>query len=232
MEEPIRVLLGSGLERRANWIHVDIDPSSGADLVWPAEYLPMLGDASVDVIDAGNLLPLYTLEGAFAALREWHRVLKAGGELRLEVPDLTLSLQCAGRAFNARGVDIGLSSLFGTSPDPASGGAALPHRWGWTAESLSAALAEIGFTAVNITRGVRTESPTCVRDLAMRVTATKGHPRAAASSCISGHVALPRAGNAAPLSASALLLGSTPLSPLLGTVLGAGSKAPPTRETP
>lgn len=46
-----------------------------------------LQDGTVDAILASNILEHFDVQRALAILRDWHRVLKPGGVLRLSVPD-------------------------------------------------------------------------------------------------------------------------------------------------
>jgi predicted SAM-dependent methyltransferase len=52
-----------------------------------AEKLDFAKDASVDFIYSSHILEHYGRTEFMNVLREWHRVLKVGGTLRISVPD-------------------------------------------------------------------------------------------------------------------------------------------------
>lgn len=82
----LRLHLGSGGERKAGWVNVDLlgDP---VDLVWNlASPLPF-ESASVDAVFHEHLLEHMPLRAGAALMRECYRVLKPGGILRVGVPD-------------------------------------------------------------------------------------------------------------------------------------------------
>jgi hypothetical protein len=139
-----RLNLGSGSDYRPGWINVDLDPISGADLIAHAESLPMFASGSIDVIEARQLLPFLGYFEAQAALREWARLLRPGGELLLELPDLEACVAAIGRHVDERGLDPALTGLYG---EPRHGSLAA-YRWAWSRSSLTAALREAGFDAV------------------------------------------------------------------------------------
>ncbi|MEZ5976934.1 MAG: methyltransferase domain-containing protein [Planctomycetota bacterium] len=143
-----RLHLGCGSERREGWINVDTNPQVSPDVVADAFDLHMLGDASIDVIEANHLFEHMTYDQALAALREWRRVLKPSGELYLELPDLEACIRILGRYTDDRGYDMGLGGMYGWPPLIAEQGAAQIHKWGWTRSALGKALADAGFANV------------------------------------------------------------------------------------
>ena len=82
----IRLHLGSGGERKAGWVNVDLlgDP---VDVAWnlasPLPFEPM----SVDAVFHEHLLEHMPLQAGAALMQECYRVLKPGGILRIGVPD-------------------------------------------------------------------------------------------------------------------------------------------------
>jgi hypothetical protein len=146
--EPVRLHLGCGDERRDGWLDVDIDPDTQPDILASVESLPMLGDGSVDEIEACHLFEHLTYDQALAALREWHRVLRPGGLLQLELPNLDACVRMLGRNFDPQGYDIGLIGIFGYPPEIGLTPSSWSHQWGWTPETLEAALLDVGFREV------------------------------------------------------------------------------------
>lgn len=104
----MKLHLGCGPRHIPGFLHVDARPAPHVDIVGPVEKLP-LEDNSVSLIYASHVLEHF---GRFAykeVLREWFRVLKSGGILRLSVPDFAV---CAA-IYYENGLEDGLSGLIG-----------------------------------------------------------------------------------------------------------------------
>ncbi|MCE9596107.1 MAG: hypothetical protein K8S98_18110, partial [Planctomycetes bacterium] len=154
----VKLHLGCGPEKRAGWINIDTQAAVRPDIVSSVDHLPMFPDASVDV------------------MREWARLLKPGGELYLELPDLDACIRILGRHRDDQGFDVGLIGIFGWPPAIEREGVPQLHKWGWTKASLAEHLREAGFSGVEfgpITQVWRVAAKVG-RDL--RLCATKGLP--------------------------------------------------------
>ncbi len=144
----IRLHLGCGPEYREGWINVDTNAESKADIVSDVKKLPVFTDSSVDVIEACHLFEHLTYYDAVAALDEWSRVLKPGGELFLEMPDLDACIRIMGEHADKEGFDLGLIGLYGWPPAIKNEGVPQIHKWGWSRKALSEALRKVGFEAI------------------------------------------------------------------------------------
>lgn len=81
--------LGCQVHAFQGWINQDIvddDPNIKADIFCDAAVLP-LEDDSIDFIYAGHLVEHYYPDTLAAAITEWKRVLKPGGNLVIVTPD-------------------------------------------------------------------------------------------------------------------------------------------------
>jgi len=79
--------LGSGSKRIPGYTNVDANEECSPDILATIDDLGSLEDNVVDAIYACHVLE-HTHRGAVqGVLKEWHRVLKPGGELRVAVPD-------------------------------------------------------------------------------------------------------------------------------------------------
>jgi predicted SAM-dependent methyltransferase/cephalosporin hydroxylase len=87
--KPIRLHLGSGDIYLEGWINCDLYGDK-ADVKIDCSKIP-LPDNSVQEIYACHLLEHFDFHEAFDVLREWKRVLKPKGLLRIETPDLLKS---------------------------------------------------------------------------------------------------------------------------------------------
>ena len=138
-EQAVRLNIGAGGKVIEGWKSVDLagDPDIRADV----RAIPV-PDASVDEAMAIHVLEhLYRWE-APDALREWHRIMKPGGLMAIEVPDL---MACCQHVLAHRGERMGAWGLYG---DPGYREPLMVHRWGWTDDELIAEMRAAGFTKV------------------------------------------------------------------------------------
>src|SRR5690606_40626940 len=135
----IRLNIGAGNKVLEGYIAVGLEPQH--DVISDVRALPLPDDYADEAICIHVLEHLERWE-APGALREWRRVLKPGGLLVLELPDL---LKCCRNVLAGRDVRRGLWGLYG---DPGHRDPLMIHRWGWTPSELIAELKEAGFTKV------------------------------------------------------------------------------------
>jgi len=79
--------IGCGNRYIPGFIHIDIRKLPHVDYVASADKLDMFDDNSVDLIYTCHVLEHFGRQQIEHVLKEWHRVLKVGGILRLAVPD-------------------------------------------------------------------------------------------------------------------------------------------------
>lgn len=139
----MKLHLGCGRRFIPGFVHVDVAAYPHVDHRAPAEDLSFATDGSAELIYASHLLEHYARDEFKGALREWWRVLRPGGVLRLAVPDFEA---CAG-IYYERGLEDGLNGLVGLI----CGGQRDRfdfHKMIFDEKLLSAALIEVGFQAV------------------------------------------------------------------------------------
>ncbi len=83
----IKLHLGCGKRYLFGYIHIDLDNHPHIDYCHDIKSLPMFKDNSVDLIYSCGTFTYFDREEAIDVLREWNRVLKSGGVLRISVPD-------------------------------------------------------------------------------------------------------------------------------------------------
>lgn len=113
---------------------VNIDRKVGKE-AYPLEY----ADDSVDEIHASHILEHFSYADAKTALREWHRVLKPGGTMRIAVPDLNKIT----RDTPLEGESIWRFQLMGGQMDENDF-----HRSCWTGPLLDAHMQEVGLVDI------------------------------------------------------------------------------------
>lgn len=81
------VNLGSGKKTDPRFINIDGYPHRNIHYVHRIDRLPFLADESVDFAYASHCLEHFSYRETSLILREWCRILRPGGVLRLSVPD-------------------------------------------------------------------------------------------------------------------------------------------------
>ena len=84
---PMKLHLGCGAKYIPGFIHVDIEDHPHVDYRSSVKSLPFAKDGSVELIYASHVLEHFGRHEVDEVLREWHRVLRKGGLLRVAVPD-------------------------------------------------------------------------------------------------------------------------------------------------
>jgi SAM-dependent methyltransferase len=107
-------------------------------------------DASADEILSVHVVEHFWRWEIRDVLKEWMRVLKPGGRMVVECPNL----ESACRTFlenprdNAREDQAGQRTMWVFYGDPKWKDPLMIHRWGYTPESLGALLADVGLAEV------------------------------------------------------------------------------------
>jgi len=83
----VKLHLGCGNRHINGFIHIDAVPYSHVDHVSTIDQLPFIESNSVELIYACHVLEHFQRKRVADVLREWCRVLKKGGILRVAVPD-------------------------------------------------------------------------------------------------------------------------------------------------
>lgn len=160
-----RLNVGCGGRRIPGYIGIDAVARPAADYIAPADQLPF--DAgSCDEVMAIHLFEHILPWEADKALLEWFRVLKPGGKLVLEMPDLrkccenVLKILAGGVVMAGKHPDqAGMWGLFGDDRlrDPY-----MLHRWGYTFKTIKPLLERAGFQKI-------TEHPTVFHPIGRHV---------------------------------------------------------------
>lgn len=130
------------------FIHIDLVDLPHIDYKHDVTTLPMFSDESVDLIYASHVLEYFDRQQARLVLKEWGRVLKAGGTLRLAVPDFPALV----KVYEMSGeLDNILGPLYGRMEIAAhkESGVVIYHKTVYDFASLKRTLEECSFTDVH-----------------------------------------------------------------------------------
>lgn len=145
----MKIHVGCGKRILEGWINCDKFPQPEGmpqpDLICDARSIP-LPDACADEVLAVHVFEhLYRWESP-AVLAEWRRLLKVGGKLVMEMPDL---VKCCRNVLDLIGTgrfdQLGMWGLYG---DPSWEDPAMTHEWGWTFRTIKPLLESCGFANV------------------------------------------------------------------------------------
>lgn len=138
----IKLHLGCGSKFIPGFDHIDSTHHRHLTHCADVSQLPMYGDGSVDLIYASHVLEHFGRREYPQVLREWHRLLRPGGILRLAVPDFA----AVAALYYEQGLVDGLTGLVGL----VSGGqrdASDYHKMIFDEALLGQALLAAGFSA-------------------------------------------------------------------------------------
>jgi predicted SAM-dependent methyltransferase len=143
MDEPVKYNLGCGSKILDGYINVDLNPN--ANVKCDIRKLPDEWEDTADEIMAIHVIEHFYRWEAPELVKEWRRVLKPGGKLILECPNLLKLCQIFLAKFPP--VDQAYWGLYGDQrhQDPL-----MCHRWGYIPETLYQLVKDAGFKRIEI----------------------------------------------------------------------------------
>jgi len=139
----IRLHLGCSMLYLNDFINVDID-NPIADVEADAANLSAFKDNTISLILASHLIEHFNKYDAIKALKEWYRVLKSGGWLVIEAPDIEKCFKLYLEYDDKEKKDEMLSCIYGLNIY----GTFMAHLWGYTGKDICNLLKEVGFSYV------------------------------------------------------------------------------------
>jgi ubiquinone/menaquinone biosynthesis C-methylase UbiE len=137
----MKLNLGCGNKKIEGFTGVDI---KDADIVSDIRALPFADD-SVDEIMAIHVCEHFYIHEIVSTLKEWRRVLKAGGKLEVELPCLDKVLL---HFQNGSPTNFTFWALYGDPRTHVDGEPAL-HKWCWSLEQFNGVLKAAGFNDIH-----------------------------------------------------------------------------------
>jgi predicted SAM-dependent methyltransferase len=146
-KKPLMLHLGCGKRRLPGFVHVDLAKFPHIKYRRPISDLRVFKSGSAGLIYSSHAFEYFDRAEAVKVLKEWRRVLRKGGTLRLAVPDFEAMVKVYlkyGKDLEHQGI---LGPLFGKWPIP---GAAktVYHKTTYDFKSLKKILEANGFTNV------------------------------------------------------------------------------------
>ena len=142
----MKLHLGCGKRHIPGFVHVDRADFAHIDHNHSVDSLPFFSDSSADLIYASHVLEYFDRVEVLSVLKEWGRVLKPGGILRLAVPGFEELLKVYSKSSDLNKI---LGPLFGRmeikGPDSSS---TIYHKTVYDFPSLCRTLEENGFANV------------------------------------------------------------------------------------
>ena len=164
---PLQLHLGCGQEHWDGWINLDIDVDSAADFVLNfRDVKKLFGECTVDKVAMVHSISYLRLWEARELFGDLHAILKNGGQLVLEFPDIA---KCAGMLISNEGSISeyleAVRGIYAFGMDQIQRRESFtPYAFGWSAWHMKNELESVGFSTVN-TRDPQTHGQIIWRDI-------------------------------------------------------------------
>jgi predicted SAM-dependent methyltransferase len=139
----MKLHLGCGTKWIPGYVHIDVAMHAHVDYVGRVDRLSHIPSSSVDHIYACHVLEHFGRHEYETVLREWNRVLRAGGTLRISVPDFRAVAEAYMSGILTNGIADVIGLCVGGQRDEFD-----YHKVIFDEEMLSSALQRANFTSV------------------------------------------------------------------------------------
>ena len=142
----LKLNLGCWHRHIPGWVHIDLCDLPHIDYKSSIDDLSMFGNETVELIYSSHSLEYFDRKQVGNVLREWARVLKKGGVLRVAVPDFDALLSVYKKTNDLSKI---LGPLYGAMEIPTETGVInLYHKTAYNFDSLTEVLVSAGFGSV------------------------------------------------------------------------------------
>ena len=141
----VKLHIGCGKRYLKGYVHIDINEFEHIDYRSNGRTLPMFQDNSVNLIYASHMLEYFDRLEVVDVLKEWHRVLKKGGTLRLAVPDFEALVKVY---LKTKNLQLILGPMYGRWP--LTDDTIIYHKTIYDFTSLDNVLSSVGFHNTHI----------------------------------------------------------------------------------
>lgn len=153
-ERALRLNLGCGDKILSGYVNVDVVAARAGmtpDVICDLHDLVPFDDNSADEILSVHVVEHFWRWEVRDVLREWVRVLKPGGRMVVECPNLLSACETflQNPDLHSREDKNGQRTMWVFYGDPAWKDPLMIHRWGYTPDSLKALLSEVGLVNVH-----------------------------------------------------------------------------------
>ena len=108
----IRLNLGCGISKQEGYLNIDIDPKCNPDKVASIVELDFIEDNSIELVETYHTVEHLWPEEVPKFFKEMKRIIKKGGKLIIECPDLEKCIKLI-----KEGGLIGLRGIYGAGPE-------------------------------------------------------------------------------------------------------------------
>jgi hypothetical protein len=150
----MRLNLGCGDKILEGYVNVDVAPSRGGrhpDVICDIRFLEGFSSASADEVMAIHVIEHIERWEVVAVLRRWRELLRPGGKLVLETPNLLSACKTilANPVVAARSGREGQMSMWPLYGDPSWRDPLMMHKWLYTPHSLGEVMKEAGYSGIS-----------------------------------------------------------------------------------
>lgn len=148
-----RVILNVGCGKRARSNMVNLDVVATPGYTEPDYIIKDGSDTGLPDACADEVMSIHQIEHMYqwtvdAAITEWKRLLKPGGQLTIECPDIIKCCKNMLSGYTHSGKDPAQFSYWGCWGDPRDKDPFMNHKWGWEPRTLRALLTRHGFVDI------------------------------------------------------------------------------------
>jgi predicted SAM-dependent methyltransferase len=140
----LRLNVGCGGRRLPGYTGVDVIPRPAADIVSPADAIPLPSNSVEEILAIHVVEHVHQWEVP-SLLKEWFRLLKPGGRLVMEMPDIIKCAKNVAEGYTYAGKHPDQAGMWGIFGDSRLKDPYMIHKWGWHFKSLSPLVKEAGF---------------------------------------------------------------------------------------